>query len=98
MQSKTSPQLSILRQRLARLAFIGVQVPKWNAGFSKALMRLPDAWRSQSQRELAVKEMSETSAIYFAEGLLERSSLLDSQRVHGRNGSGAVRRNDCREK
>jgi hypothetical protein len=98
MQSKTSPQLSILRQRIARLAFIRERVPKWKAGFSRAMVRLPDARRSQSQRELADKEMSETSAIYSAEGLLERSSLFNSQSVHGRNGSGAVRRNDCREK
>ena len=34
MQSKTSPQLSILRQWIVRLAFIEVQVPNWKAGFS----------------------------------------------------------------
>jgi hypothetical protein len=98
MQSKTSPQLSILRQRIVRLAFIGVQVPNWKAGFSKAWMRLLDAWQSQSWRLLAEMEMSEASATGSTQGLSERSSLLNSQSVHGRNGCGTVRWNDSREK
>lgn len=98
MQSKTSPQLSILRQWIVRLAFIGEQVPNWKAVFSQAWMRLLDTWRSQSRRLLAEMEMGEASATCPAQGLSERSSLLNSQSVHGRNGSGTVRRNDCREK